>query len=127
MGPQGVHEWVTLSDNKIGYLTQRSNAALRGAGRSEKYQHLAFCAAEAVHNCYWYKAGTELTPMAIFLAGPSRRKRLLTAHCTFGDPLARTRRTRRRGSLSTTIARLLDGIVGHRFAMVRATIRWLGS
>ena len=30
----GVHEWVTLSENKIGDLTQRSNAALRGAGCS---------------------------------------------------------------------------------------------
>ena len=31
VGPQGVHEWVTLSENKIGDLTQRSNIALRGA------------------------------------------------------------------------------------------------
>ena len=69
VGPQGVHEWVALSENKIGDLTQRSNAALRGAGRSERYQHLAFCAAEAVHNCYWFKAGTERTPMAIFFSG----------------------------------------------------------
>ena len=69
VGPQGVHEWVSLSENKIGDLTQRSNAALRGAGRSERYQHLAFCAAEAVHNCYWFKAGTETTPMAIFFGG----------------------------------------------------------
>ena len=69
VGPQGVHEWVALSENKIGDLTQRSNAALRGAGRSERYQHLAFCAAEAIHNCYWFKAGTLETPMSIFFGG----------------------------------------------------------
>ena len=48
VGPQGAHEWVSLSEHKIGDLTQRSNAALRDAGRSERYQHLAFGAAEAV-------------------------------------------------------------------------------
>ena len=54
VGPQGVHEWVSICENKIGDLVLRSNAALRNAGRHERWQHLALCAAEGIKNNYYF-------------------------------------------------------------------------
>ena len=71
IGAQGVHEKVALAENKIGNLVQRSNCALRTAGRHERYQHLAFYAAEDIANNHWYAAGKEKTPMQIFFEGAS--------------------------------------------------------
>ena len=69
VGPQGVHEWVSICENKIGDLVLRSNAALRNAGRHERWQHLAFCSAESIKNNYYFMDGTTTTPMSAFMAG----------------------------------------------------------